>query len=312
MQSGDKEPQSVLGANSDASCCGGLSKSTLLAGWGTRDPTATELLAQLAAKSQEIYLLEDQCDQLRQKVSSLEEDLCEMEHQRDMIATEQGRAKQEADQAVQNLKEELTIAYQQEIDLIQEEMENVYKKQKEAMALVESERKRLLEKEKEDKDMVVTALRQELEAARKEILEHQGLRKYKETLFKLQKARVQFTAIAGTGRGVNWWFKAQIKADEAAKMATLKRQLEDMKELRYDLANLQGQINSYKSPLTKPSLKPRAPLNKTPKRTLNTVGTGPSGVKKPAIKKGVGRRPNGVRISARRRILEGGSCRRVC
>ncbi|GBG72756.1 hypothetical protein CBR_g12324 [Chara braunii] len=100
--------------------------------------------------------------------------------------------------------------------------------------------------------------------------------------------------------------KAQTKADEAARMATLKRQLEDM-ELRYDLANLQGQINSYKSLLTKPftSPKPRAPLTKTPKRTPNTIGAGPSGVQKSVIKKGVGRHPNGVRISARRQILEG-------
>ncbi|GBG85564.1 hypothetical protein CBR_g40202 [Chara braunii] len=78
---------------------------------------------------------------------------------------------------------------------------------------------------------------------------------------------------------------AKAKTDEAARMATLKRQLEDMKELRYDLANLQGQINAYKSPLTKPftSLKPRAPLNKTPKKTPNAIGAGPSGVKKPVV-----------------------------
>ncbi|GBG89887.1 hypothetical protein CBR_g49736 [Chara braunii] len=89
----------------------------------------------------------------------------------------------------------------------------------------------------------------------------------------------------------------------------LKRQLDEMRQIRYDLATLRGTVNGLKSPAARQFVSPRVTLpaeHRTPakKRTPGKPGPGPSGSKKAKQRQNEAQQRM-VRSTATRRILEG-------
>ncbi|GBG89584.1 hypothetical protein CBR_g49373 [Chara braunii] len=92
-------------------------------------------------------------------------------------------------------------------------------------------------------------------------------------------------------------------------MAVLKKQLEDMRGIRYDIASLKGSISNLKTPTARQFVSPRQMMTngKTPTKrsTPNPIGVGPSCISRKKPVRGNDPRKSAARTKARRRILQG-------